>query len=467
MNNVDSRRIQNLKSQPDNKGPIVYWMSRDQRVFDNWALLYSQELSYKLKRPLVVIFCLDTNYKNATLRQFDFMLKGLQYVETELKDLNIPFVFINQSPEIAVSLFCNKNNVSTLVTDFSPLKIKNNWLLKILPNVNCSVVEVDAHNIVPCKFVSQKCEFGAYTLRPKINKVLDQFLTEYPIVTAQSLSLLQDFKIQVPFDGFLGDGKSHINWDLIFKTLKTDTSVKPVNWVLPNTQNALQILDEFINNKLKDYDQLRNNPNYKNQSNLSPYLHFGQLSSQTIAFKVSKIKQSEESKKAFLEELIIRKELSDNYCFYNKDYDNFNGFHDWAKKSLIQSSFDIREYIYTKDQLENYLTHDKLWNACQKEMVITGKMHGYMRMYWAKKILEWTESVQQAQEIAIYLNDKYELDGRDPNGYTGIAWSIGGVHDRAWFVRPVYGKIRYMSYNGCKSKFDVEKYISDINLIKI
>ena len=160
-----------------------------------------------------------------------------------------------------------------------------------------------------------------------------------------------------------------------------------------------------------------------------------------------------------MEQCIIRRELSDNFCYYNKQYDNFNGFPQWAKKSLNDHRNDPREYIYSYDEYENCATHDNLWNAAQMEMKIKGKMHGYMRMYWAKKILEWSDEPESALQIAIDLNDKYSLDGRDPNGYTGIAWSIGGVHDRPWFERPVFGKVRYMNFNGCKRKFDVDSYI--------
>jgi deoxyribodipyrimidine photo-lyase len=220
---------------------------------------------------------------------------------------------------------------------------------------------------------------------------------------------------------------------------------------------------------------LRNNPTRDAQSNLSPYLHFGQISAQRVALEVLKYlslppfaREGTEggiSHAAFLEELIIRRELSDNFCFYNRDYDNFEGFPDWAKKTLNKHRKDRRDYIYTVKQFEHAKTHDDLWNAAQMEMAKRGKMHGYMRMYWAKKILEWTESPEKAMEVAIYLNDQYELDGRDPNGYAGIAWSIGGVHDRAWNERPIFGKIRYMSYNGCKAKFDIKQYINLVQSI--
>jgi deoxyribodipyrimidine photo-lyase len=198
------------------------------------------------------------------------------------------------------------------------------------------------------------------------------------------------------------------------------------------------------------------------QSNLSPYLHFGQISAQRVALEVSSSSVEESPQQQFLEELIVRRELSDNFCYYNRNYDSIDGFPSWARTSLDKHAKDRRPYIYSLERFEHAETHDELWNAAQMEMIRTGKMHGYLRMYWAKKILEWTRNAADALKIAIFLNDRYELDGRDPNGYAGCAWSIGGVHDRAWFERPVFGKIRYMSYNGCKSKFDVESYIAEV-----
>ena len=198
------------------------------------------------------------------------------------------------------------------------------------------------------------------------------------------------------------------------------------------------------------------------QSDLSPYLHFGQIAPQRVAWEIQQSDAPREAKQAFLEELIVRRELSDNFCWYNPDYDKFSGFPEWARKTLDQHRLDQRDFLYSLEEFEPGRTHDALWNAAQLEMVSRGKMHGYMRMYWAKKILEWTNSPEEALEIAIYLNDRYELDGRDPNGYVGVAWSIGGVHDRAWAERPVFGKIRYMSLAGCKRKFKVDEYIAKV-----
>jgi deoxyribodipyrimidine photo-lyase len=235
--------------------------------------------------------------------------------------------------------------------------------------------------------------------------------------------------------------------------------VAEIEWIKPGEKEGKMTLKNFIKTRLSDYDKDRNDPNRDAQSDLSPYLHFGQISAQRVALEVLKDSKEDQNRDAFLEELIVRRELADNYCFYNPDYDKFQGFPDWAKKTLHEHRKDKREYNYPNEQFEEGKTQDALWNAAQIQMVKTGKMHGYMRMYWAKKILEWTESPEQAQKIAIDLNDKYELDGRDPNGYTGIAWSIGGVHDRAWFKRPIFGKIRFMSAKGASSKFDVKAYI--------
>ena len=200
----------------------------------------------------------------------------------------------------------------------------------------------------------------------------------------------------------------------------------------------------------------RNDPTKPGQSNLSPYFHFGQLAPQRAALATP---QAGEHSASFLEELIIRRELSDNFTYYNDRYDSFDGLAAWAQQTLNDHRNDPRDYVYSLEQWEAARIHDELWNAAQNELITTGKLHGFMRMYWAKKILEWSSSPDEALAIGIYLNDAYALDGRDPNGYVGVAWSVGGVHDRAWFERPVYGKIRYMNANGCARKFDVKSYI--------
>jgi deoxyribodipyrimidine photo-lyase len=250
-----------------------------------------------------------------------------------------------------------------------------------------------------------------------------------------------------------------IDWKDIKNSIKVNRDVNEIDWLKSGEQNAQIVLKDFLEKKLDRYAEERNDPNKNVLSNLSPYLHFGQISAQRIALTVNQFYGNHPSSDSFLEELIVRRELSDNFCYYNTKYDSFEGFPDWAKKTLNDHRKDKREFIYSLEEFEKAKTHEDLWNAAQIEMVKTGKMHGYMRMYWAKKILEWSKSPEEALKIAIYLNDKYELDGRDPNGYTGCAWSIGGVHDRAWTERQIFGKIRYMNFNGAKRKFDVASYI--------
>jgi len=439
---INPKRIRQLNNIKHKSGDIVYWMSRDQRVNDNWALLATQAFAKKYDVNFVVVFCLVPDFLEATIRQYDFLLKGLQQVDADLKKKNIPFHLLTGNPSEEIPKFVK--NYGGLVTDLDPLKIKKRWKEEVNSQINIPFYEVDTHNIVPCWVASPKQEYGAYTIRPKIRKLLSEFLDEFLKVEKQN------GKIQ----------PAEINWKEIRKTLKIDLSVKEVYWIQPGEKAAVKMLQKFINEKLNQYNKLRNDPNAGGVSNLSPYLHFGQISSQRIALEVYKSDCSDDSKEAFLEELIIRKELSDNFCFYNENYDSINGFPDWAKKTLNEHASDPWEYLYLLKEFEEAKTHDDLWNAAQLQMVNTGKMHGYMRMYWCKKIYEWTPSAKVAMKHAIYLNDKYQLDGRDPNGYTGIAWSIGGVHDRAWFERDVFGKIRYMNYNGAKSKFNVEKYIN-------
>jgi len=253
------------------------------------------------------------------------------------------------------------------------------------------------------------------------------------------------------------------DWEKVKKSLGSDRSVPEIKWLKPGYENAIELLDNFLKKKIYNYSALRNDPNMDAQSDLSPYLHSGQISAQRVVLEISKLDIKAEIKDHFLDELIIRRELSDNFCFYEEHYDSFECYPDWAKETLNIHRSDKRPYIYSLENLENARTHDELWNASQMQMAKSGKMHGYLRMYWAKKILEWTKHPEEAVEYAIYLNDRYSLDGRDPNGYAGISWSIGGLHDRAWAERDIFGKIRYMSYEGCKRKFDIDSYIKKIN----
>ena len=435
-------RAQTLNSLPQTAGPVLYWMSRDQRVEDNWALLYAQDAAIEQQKGLVVVFCFQKSYLGATPQQESFMLEGLRQVRLKLKEYAIPFFLLDGNPVNVLPSFIEEIHAGLVVTDFNPLRISRKWREEVARCLTISVVEVDAHNVVPYFEASSKQEFAAYTFRPKINRLRQTFLTDFPI--------LKKKPYEVSFEGVLEAYEKQT-----LQQLHQEKSLRTSSGELA----AQQCLKTFLDSKIQQYAQ-RNDPNLDVCSGLSPYLHFGQISAQRVAWEVLQHSTSAED---FLEELIVRRELSDNYCYYNHDYDNSFGFPDWAKKTLNEHRKDTRAYLYSLDILENANTHDSLWNAAQLEMNKTGKMHGYMRMYWAKKILEWSESAEIAQSRAIFLNDTYSLDGRDPNGYTGIAWSIGGVHDRAWGERAIFGKIRYMSLEGCKRKFNTEQYIQRAN----
>ncbi|MFZ2472958.1 MAG: deoxyribodipyrimidine photo-lyase [Methanothrix sp.] len=442
---VNLKRVRVLTKGEQKKGPVIYWMSRDQRVNDNWALLYARDLAQKHDSPLAVAFCLAQQFPGATGRQYQFLLPGLKEAENKLQALNIPFFLLLGDPGKEMARLMSEIGAGALVSDFSPLRQNREWKAAVACETEIPFCEVDAHNIIPCWYASPKQEWSAYSFRPKVNRLLFVFLEEFPALPERA-------QMNSPF----GNGTIENDWAAAERSLRAD-ALPQAKGITPGEAAAMKQLGHFLEDKLAGYERDRNDPNIDGQSGLSPYLHFGQVSAQRVALETLR---SRKDAGAFLEELIVRKELSDNYCYYNQHYDDIRGYPAWAKASLEEHEKDRREYLYTHQELEMARTHDDLWNAAQQEMLSTGKMHGYLRMYWAKKILEWTASPAAAHAACIYLNDRYELDGGDANGYAGIAWSLGGVHDRAWKERAIFGKVRYMSYKGAKGKFDVQSYIN-------
>jgi deoxyribodipyrimidine photo-lyase len=309
----------------------------------------------------------------------------------------------------------------------------------------CGFEEVDAHNIVPCWAASPKQEYSAATFRPKLRRHLPDYLPHLPPFLTGT-------------DPWPGDVPEIDHQGMLLRS-----GDYPEDRWNGGEVKANKALHHFIMNRLNGYDQKRNDPNLDWQSHLSPYLHFGMISAQAVALAIGSSAAPQADKDAFLEELIVRRELSDNFCHYNQRYDQVEGFPAWSKVTLRQHLGDRREYQYGQEELVGSRTHDPLWNAAQRQMVVQGKMHGWLRMYWAKKLLEWTETPEEALRMALALNDRYEMDGRDPNGYVGAAWSIGGVHDRAWGERPIFGKVRYMNLNGARRKFDVDRFALKVN----
>lgn len=425
---------------------VVYWMARDQRVQDNWALIYAQQLATKHQLPLHVVFCLPSNLPHATTRRCHFLFSGLKEVETECRALNIGFHLLKGSGGDVLPGFVAENKCACIVADMSPLYFFRDQLdvvSKTLPSESC-LYQVDAHNVIPVWETSEKAEYAARTIRPKIHKQVDEYLTEFPLVEKHSVELKKEIE--------------PVDWDAASATLTIDDSVSVATKFQPGTANGLKFVSKFLEEGLKGYDKDRNNPNVDDgASNLSPWINFGQISAQRIVLMARK---SKNNSTGFVEELLVRRELADNFCYYQPNYNSIEGCTNWAKQTLEAHRKDKREWVYTKQQLEEAKTHDDLWNAAQLQMVKHGKMHGFLRMYWAKKILEWTASPEEALEISLYLNDHYELDGCDPNGVTGCMWSICGVHDTAWTEREVFGKVRYMNYKGCMRKFDVKGFVA-------
>ncbi|KAK7252657.1 hypothetical protein RIF29_36763 [Crotalaria pallida] len=441
-------------------GPVVYWMFRDQRLRDNWALIHAVHQANKANVPFAVVFNLFDQFLGAKARHLGFMLRGLRQLSLQIRNnLQIPFFLFQGEAEETLPKFLRECGASLLVTDFSPLREVRRCKEEICKRVSNSVTihEVDAHNIVPLWVASDKLEYSARTLRGKINKRLSEYLIDFP-------------SIEPPTRKWVITEEQCIDWDvLIADVLSQGAEVPELNWCEPGETAAMEVLmgsqNGFLTKRLKNYSIDRNNPCKPTAlSGLSPYLHFGQISAQRCALEARKLRTSHpQAVDTFLEELIVRRELADNFCFYQPHYDSLQGAWEWARKTLMDHANDKREHIYSREQLEKAKTADPLWNASQLEMVYYGKMHGFMRMYWAKKILEWTRGPEEALEIAIYFNDKYQIDGRDPSGYVGCMWSICGVHDQGWRERPVFGKIRYMNYAGCKRKFDVDRYIAYVN----
>lgn len=420
-------------------------MQASQRAEYNHALEYAIEKANELRKPLLVLFGITENFPNANLRHYYFMFEGLKEAKAELAKRGIPLVIVRQSPEKAAAEFAKE--ACLVIVDGGYLRILRQWREYVARTIDCPLIEVESDVIVPVEEASGKDEYSAGTFRPRITGKLAMYLVPLK-------------KRRVKIDSF-GLRFDSFNLDMI-DTLNIDKSVKPSPFFHGGTAEAKKHLCSFIAKKLQRYDHDSNDPGIDGLSNMSPYLHFGQISPLYIALEVSKYKGL--GVESYLEELIIRRELSSNFAYYNRNYDSYDCLPPWAKRTLEFHKKDKREYLYSLEEFEAAQTHDRYWNAAQMEMVITGKMHGYMRMYWGKKIIEWSKTPQAAYKTMLYLNDKYELDGRGPNGFANVAWCFG-LHDRPWGERPIFGKTRYMNAAGLERKFDINEYVEKIRKI--
>jgi deoxyribodipyrimidine photo-lyase len=436
---------------PDTEGLcVVYWMQRSQRALDNPALEVAVQAANLLGKPCVVFFAPVPFYPHANLRHYRFLNQGIPTMAAGLKLRGIGFV-LRRYPDHHLMKFCQEARPALVIGDENPLRETEAWRQTLAQQLRVPFWTVDSDVIVPSKLLVKE-QYGAYTARPVIRRLLPDFLKPVGNTRAKIAWRAPKGIKSLLIDLDITDG-----W-------KIDRSVAPVKEIRGGTGEAIKKLKRFIKAGLSSYPHDRNKPELDATSHLSAYLHFGHIGPHTVALAIEKASASRQAKDVFLEQLIVRRELAINFVRFNPDYDSFEAGAAWAHKSLAEHAADPRK-TYSERQLENAATHDPLWNAAQRQMAKTGFMHNYMRMYWAKKILEWSKMPAQAYRTAVYLNDKYELDGRDPNGYAGIAWAIVGKHDRPWFERPIFGKIRYMSFASTSRKFDSKRYIAQMEAL--
>jgi deoxyribodipyrimidine photo-lyase len=449
---IETERIKILNDKKEARGNyVLYWMQQSQRVSFNHALNYAAGQANNLKLPLLVVFGLTAAYPEANQRHYTFMLEGLQKTQRSLAKMGIAMVIRQgEPPEVALSLAAK---ASLVVCDRGYLRHQRTWRSIVAKKAPCQVVQVESDVVVPLETVSAKAEYAARTIRPKINRQLATWLKPLP-------------KPRVKIDASALAIKGIDIGDIatVLKPMAIDASVAPVSrFYQGGSSQAYKHLDTFIRHGLAQYDKHSNQPQTDDISHMSPYLHFGQISPLEIALKISKTcKGRQAACDSYLEELIVRRELAINFVYYTPDYDTFGCLPQWARTTLREHQDDQRETLYSPKQLAAASTHDEYWNAAMREMRTTGFMHNYMRMYWGKKVLQWSADPATAFDTLLNLNNRYFLDGRDPNSYTGVAW-IFGLHDRAWAERPIFGKVRYMAASGLERKCDIRAYVAKVD----
>lgn len=437
---------------------IVYWMQRAQRGRDNHAVDLAVNLGNLLGLPVVTYFAEIAKFPYANLRHYTFLNQGLKDIEADLAARNISFVLRN-TPRGLHEAMLHEVQAAMVIGDENPLREPERWRRILAARLRIPFWTVDADVVVPSRLIEQ-AQYGAYTIRPRLYRLLSDFLVPYENPKAQ--------KTWKRPKGFYSDS-THEDMTRGWKHL--DRSIAPVETWTGGTREGMKRLRHFTSKLLKNYERDRNRPEVDGTSAMSPYLHFGQVGPVTIALAtdagVRKDASLQSARKAYFNELIVWRELAVNFVKYTANYDTADCAEPWARKTIADHAQDERERLYTLSQLESAGTHDELWNAAQTQMIHHGWMHNYMRMYWAKKMLEWTPDSSTAVKWAVYLNDKYSLDGCDPNGYAGIAWAMLGKFDRAWGERPVFGKIRYMSSASTGRKFDSRLYIEQMRRVSL
>jgi deoxyribodipyrimidine photo-lyase len=423
----------------------------NRRVDSNHALAYAVALANEQRLPVLFYEGITCSYPNANDRFHTFLLEGVPDTARRLKELGIGYHFylrrLHSDPDDR--LYMLARDAAAVVTDDYPTFIARQFNARVPAKLDIAYYAVDSSCIVPMNRL-EKREYAAYTIRPKIRKVLSEYLQAAP-----------EIRVQHRYRGPSTSAPDNIAESVA--SCEIDHSVRPSPSFRGGSREAHRHLEHFLNDNLRRYANNKNEPAAHATSDLSPYLHFGHISSLEVALAA---KQYAEEHKLiadeFLEELIVRRELAFNFARFADNYESLESLPEWARKTLDQHRSDPRDPAYTLAQLEAAETYDDLWNATQKELLLRGKIHGYYRMYWGKKIIEWSRTPEDALHAMIHLHDRYALDGRDPNTYTNILWCFG-LHDRPWFERPIFGQIRYMSYDGMKRKTEMAAYIREID----
>ncbi|MBA2441346.1 MAG: deoxyribodipyrimidine photo-lyase [Rubrobacter sp.] len=447
---VQDERVQRLNDREvADGGYVLYWMQASQRARYNHALEYAVQRANGLGQRLLVVFGLMDGYPEANLRHYRFMLEGLRDARERLEERGIKMVVRRGSPDdVALEL---GEEASVIVCDRSYLRNQREWRERVGREARCEVVQVESDVVVPVELASDKKEYAARTLRPRIHAHRDEFLVELEPTPVEEQSVNMSV-----------DGLDLSNLDGVLDEMSIDRSVEPLSHLfVGGATEAGKAMERFLRENFGSYVENRNQPQTDDVSHMSKYLHYGHVSPVELALTVKGSGAPQESIDSYLEELIVRRELSMNFVFYTPDYDAVSCLPGWARQTLEEHREDEREYVYTRGQLEDAGTHDEYWNAAMKELRYTGYMHNYMRMYWGKKILEWTETPERAYETTLYLNNKYFLDGRDPNSFANVSW-VFGQHDQGWKERPVYGKVRYMASGGLERKAKPKEYVEKV-----
>jgi deoxyribodipyrimidine photo-lyase len=450
-------RVQRLNSAafPSSGKYVLYWAQMNRRVDSNHALAYAAELANEAQLPVLFYEGLTCSYPHANDRFHTFILEGVPDTSRRLRQLGIGYVFHlrpkRSDPDDAVYRLAQ--DAAAIVTDDYPTFIAQCHNARVPAKIDVPYYTVDSSCIVPMRHF-EKREYAAYTIRPKIHKLLPKYLTAAP-----PISVRRRFRTK-PSD--LHTQVTRSNIAELVASCEIDHSVRPSPEFHGGSAEADKRLGLFLQNSLHRYAGSHNEPSAKATSGLSPYLHFGHISSLQVALAVQDYAREHKLiVDEFLEELIVRRELAFNFAGFTADQESLQSLPDWARKTLAKHARDTRNPLYTRDQFERGETHDTLWNSAQRELLVSGKIHGYYRMYWGKKIIEWSRWPEEALATMIYLNDRYALDGRDPNTYTNILWCFG-LHDRPWVERPIFGQVRYMSYDGMRRKTDVGAYVRGV-----